>query len=276
MDARYNGENSPVIQDPFKNVAGHNLSMAVNTNQFGRTFQDRSHRFAIRVAPNVDGDIRSLQVRGKRGNIVQVFPGVEYDMVPNRMFISEDDYVHVQWTGSNTNPGNNDGQGRRQSDRSNLVQLKENDASRLYPEHLRDATLPNVTETWPPLFQKQLWGLLLENQRGGELSELDDAGPNLDPFLFRFKKAGEYNYLCTRNNNFSNRAQKGTFFVSEGSSNDGLEIAVIIGIVVASVAFVVIISSIAIATAIYFNKQAKLAKGDDGSNPFSPLAEDSL
>ena len=69
--------------------------------------------------------IFNLNVRGKRGNIVQVYPGVEYDFVPNRMTLSVGDYVHIQWTGSNTNPNNNDGQGRAGSDRSNIVLLRE-------------------------------------------------------------------------------------------------------------------------------------------------------
>ncbi|WP_411025199.1 hypothetical protein, partial [Salmonella sp. s54836] len=50
--------------------------------------------------------------------------GVEYDFVPNRLSASLGDYIHIQWTGSNTNPNNNDGQGRAGTDRSNIVLLK--------------------------------------------------------------------------------------------------------------------------------------------------------
>ncbi len=59
----------------------------------------RSHKFAIRKRPDSIGDnevIKNLNVRGKRGNIVQVYPGVEYDFVPNTLELSNTDYVHIQ------------------------------------------------------------------------------------------------------------------------------------------------------------------------------------
>jgi Trk K+ transport system NAD-binding subunit len=92
-----------VEQNPYVQIgAGHTpLRLAINTAQFGRTFQDRTHIFKLKPRPaNLKGKrIINLNVRGKRGNIVQVYPAVEYDFVPNELIITENDAVHIQWTG---------------------------------------------------------------------------------------------------------------------------------------------------------------------------------
>ena len=58
----------------------------------------RSHTFAVRRRPDdlKDATIHNLNVRGKRGNIVQVYPGVEYDFIPNTMLVKDGDFIHFQ------------------------------------------------------------------------------------------------------------------------------------------------------------------------------------
>lgn len=130
---------TPLIQDPYiytgpgdsADKGSQFVSLAVNTNQYGRTFQDRTYKFAIKKRPtkaaaaddaadepakisiDADAKIFNVNVRGKRGNIVQTYPAVEYDFVPNRLALDKKDYVHFQWTGSDYNPrrGCNNGEG---------------------------------------------------------------------------------------------------------------------------------------------------------------------
>ena len=84
-----------------------------------------------------------MSVRGKRGNIVQTFPAVEYDFMPTKLVMDQDDYVHIHWKGSNTHNNGNpagDGQagdagqgtGGKQSDWL-ILYLMQSDWQRNYP-----------------------------------------------------------------------------------------------------------------------------------------------
>lgn len=156
------GVKSPVRQNPAVDIGAVHTAMrlAINTAQFGRTFQDRSHVLTLKARPQTQtkrmlaavdsttstdvadptvrpdffqgAKILNINVRGKRGNIVQTFPSVEYDFMPNDINVSASDIIHFQWTGSNTHNNGNPagdgqagdaGEGTRGTDRHNVVQL---------------------------------------------------------------------------------------------------------------------------------------------------------
>ena len=56
--------------------------------------------------------------------------------------------------------------------------------------------------------------ILQPGQFRGELSELDDAGTYFDLGPRKVTTSGTHFYMSTRNNNFSNRSQKGRIVVS--------------------------------------------------------------
>ena len=63
-----------------------------------------------------------------------------------------------------------------------------------------------------PCFRSPFLLLFLDQFRG-EMSELDDAGTYFDMKPRKVTDLGTYHYMCTRNNNFSNRSQKGKITV---------------------------------------------------------------
>jgi len=226
IDFHSNGANSPVKNDPYKDFGGANLSYAINTAQYGRTFQDRSFRFSIRKRPTRVVDTKrifNLNVRGKRGNIVQVYPAVEYDFVPNRLTVRKGDDIHFQWTGGNTNPQGNDGEGTAGTDRCNMVEIK--DISKNLANALEDCTFftPAVAMVFAHLNQKNcstLAQLLAQNGGNQDAADRDfqncmklNAASRYFDGGLQVRATGEYHFISTRNNNFSNRSQKSTISV---------------------------------------------------------------
>jgi hypothetical protein len=246
---------SPVTQNPYINIGASNnkpLRLAINTAQFGRTFQDRSH--VLRLLPrsmisHPDGDtctIYNLNVRGKRGNIVQTYPSVEYDFIPNRFTITENDCVHIQWTGSNTHnngaPGGDGqtgdaGEGTGGTDRHNVVQTSGPNSN--YPLPWERTTMWTGTELiwkdnteWTNNTELSSTDLAVAFASGGYYdcyrssscqSSMESATTRLNRLLNNAKasfsgavlkfKRGTYHYICSRNNNFTNRSQKGMLTV---------------------------------------------------------------
>ena len=240
--------------------------------QYGRTFEDRSHVFEVLKRPDSlyckERVIHNLNVRGRRGNIVQVYPSVEYDpnphphphphphanivqvypsveydFVPNKVELYEGDCIHFQWTGSDANNNGNAGNGRRMTDRSNLVEIAEpgknvpikygfDDPTRQHKQtglfgadealYKRFAYLgQEVTCTADGVCEPS--GLCDDNEDNQQslsnckqlnaASAYFDAGPiaiHDTEFAWGNRR---YFFMSTRNNAFTNRSQKGSIVV---------------------------------------------------------------
>jgi hypothetical protein len=252
LDSRNNSAASPITEDPTVLVEGARFTLAIDTAQTGRTFQDRSHMFKITPRPkgvSADTKIYNLNVRGKRGNIVQTFPATEYDYTPNDLKVEEGDIVHFQWTGCDTNPAGNQGEGRQQTDRSNIVQIKNLDSNiplaavkganeSIY--HMFDS--PALRKRMANIDQDLSTCVITNNdQDENNCAKLNAAKtPYFDGGLVRMNKTGTFYYTSTRNNNFSNRTQKGTLTVGEKkkiAEKASYGIAVVVGIAVVAGAF---------------------------------------
>eukprot|EP00808_Paulinella_micropora_P014542 g51224.t1 len=255
-DRPFMGRVSPVQQDPTVDVGTETLTglkLAVNTNQYGRTFQDRSHVFYIVKRPPafVGKKIYNLNVRGKRGNIVQTFPAVEYDFMPNHMHVNATDLVHVQWTGSNThNNGNpagdgqagDDGVGDSGTDRHNLVQIDRSDENYpvpldKYSDHmfkyidcydLNGTKIETADNTKPKWLNCAL--ILTTSGQIRKEEQVAASAADWDPYMNKapaslvggvvlgFKsippQGKAFEYMSTRNNNFGSRYQKGVLILT--------------------------------------------------------------
>jgi len=232
IDSNQNGPNSPVSQNTIVNASnGAELALALDTTQYGRTFEDRSHVFGIQVRPAgvpKSSRIFNLNVRGKRGNIVQTYPGTEYDFVPQYLYTRVGDWIHFQWTGCDTNPAGNAGEGTDQTDRANAVQMQS--PSNAYP----------ITDAWatsnPSQVLFQDWGFRLRMSQldqtgcltaaqitaaGGNAAQdvrncgkLNAASEYFNGGIVKLNQTGTFYYMSTRNHNFTNRDQKGIIYVT--------------------------------------------------------------
>jgi hypothetical protein len=229
IDFASNNDASPVTEDMYITQAGATLQLALDTTQYGRTFQDRSYVFGINPRPNNVSPLArifNLNVRGKRGNIVQTYPATEYDFVPEMLHTRVGDFVHFQWTGCDTNPAGNAGEGTDQTDRSNIVQLPSMGVNIPVNDtfHTANPTL-SMFDSSSTRFLFSYLGqtnclteaqLLAKNNNNAGTAQQDPqncmklnaASPYFNGGLQAMNKTGTFYYMSSRNNNFTNRGQK--------------------------------------------------------------------
>ena len=189
-----------------------------------------------------------MNVKGKRGNIVQTYPAVEYDFIPDDLSIRANDVLHIQWAGSNSNNPNDAGQGKAGTDRSNFVLLDE--LNKNYPMSSQEKSSfssdinfigyvnGNENSNTASNYFVKLGSssdvkadLALYLATSGHYqcvanstcisffdskldSDLNDAPASMPGAVIRFNKASStYTYFSSRNNAFSNRRQVGSIKV---------------------------------------------------------------
>lgn len=172
----------------------------------------------------------------------QVYPAVEYDFVPTRLEAHEGDCIHFQWTGSDANPTGNAGNGRRMTDRINIVELGSTarlGLNRPAKHGYRDVSNGVLRYTsYSSMFSDEATvrkmayirqdvrcvdgtcvpSLRCDDNSNDENSvnnckELNAAPGYFDGGLVRMDRPGSFSYTSTRNNDFSNRSQKATIVV---------------------------------------------------------------
>jgi hypothetical protein len=221
LDAKSNGAASPTQSKPQIPIPGNqgNLTLYLYPQQDGRVYQDRTHSFQILPPPpNVAGTIFNLNVGGKRGNSVQVFPSRTYFFSPSVLHANVGDAVHIQWSGSDFNPIANDGPGTPRTDRFNLV-----------PAGGPGSMYPNFTKSvnvfgWSNFVNNPVgFGLAWLNQTdcGGKACNFLEGAINgyWNAGIIPLIAPGDFYYLCTLNNYIS-RPQSGVISVTPATDVD--------------------------------------------------------
>jgi len=226
----------PVFNRPYVNVTNSPnyplLAIAFNSDQVARCFEDRSYVLQFASYPGRNGaTIWNLNNRGRRGNIVQCYPAVENSFYPVILNMDANDLLHVQFCGSDFNPANNpnDGEGWQYSTRYNLVPQFWGDRRKNFPNLVADSTgymfdattsvkLAVGNQTQVMTFPNNNTQFTCVNYQGDNsdaaqnsiynCAKMNPAQAHVDYGVHSMAQ-GTYHYVATRNNNFSNRHNKG-------------------------------------------------------------------
>ena len=238
-------DNVKLITDDILN-GKEQIKLSINTKHFGRTFEDRSHFFSVSPRPeaflqegvrtggegyvNSKPTIYNLNVKGRRGNAQQIYPLQEYSFAPTALTLVQGDYLHIQWTDSDAAPEGNEGHGLGGSGKSNLVFLRNSDLGANVPSGVEDHELnPLFTkERDDGVFEDDIENIVFFAHLSQERCEFDAskidlkdetdlrncavlnrAPSSIDGGLVRMGYPGRHAFFSTRNNDFSNRQQKG-------------------------------------------------------------------
>lgn len=286
LDANYNGNQSPVQQDEGTEIGNagvvdgavdengnpRTMQLALNTNQYFRTFEDRSYVLQLaneegiarrrRLQADETGnptsaedcdEVHELHIRGKRGNIVQSYPSVEHDFLPQVLVAEVGDCVHFQMQLTDNDPPNNAGEGLPGSGRANIAlqavgdkntplemfgeqSFFENEAQMFAFSYLNQEVLTRNNGN-PSCLTENAIDNNNREQNVRNCGKLNPIGPSADSGYVKMRNAGTWEYMSTRENNFSNRGHKGQIIVTEKISN--ME-AVIVGVLLVVVAGIIV------------------------------------
>jgi hypothetical protein len=148
------------------------------------------------------------------------------------LYARQGDYIHFQWTGCDTNPAGNAGEGTDQTDRSNIVQISDFGAN--YPatddwisshnalfesNYLRERMAfidqdPTQCKSYAQLLKDNNNNENNVEQDVGNCMKLNAADQYFDGGLVKMNNTGSFHFMSSRNNNFSNRGQKGTIIIN--------------------------------------------------------------
>lgn len=261
LDHKHNGANAPFQQNQKYTIGTYantpiELQMSINLAQFYRVFEDSSDHLDIaeddgNACPG--GTVFNIYSRGKRGNIVQAYPAVEYMPLPRQPEIDLCDCLNFQFTGAGPNDykagqnlydagqaGNGD-----QVDLHGAVCAANDGVNQ--PLYMRDWA-PCVPEDVQNR-DKVMWNMATSCVDEGTTVDVELDGSKLycNVGTFQYCERTTLAMFSPRNNAFTNRSEKISIHV--GNSNQ----LWIIAIAIAST--LLVLSALSAGAALYAKKK---------------------